>query len=223
MPRIASAGAILLLAAAAAAAQEKLQYNVNWPTGLSLGEVTLSAASVGAEWDLKLAIDASIPGFVIRDSFTSRVSNAFCSAAFEKDSTHGARRSVEKSVFDKSRGVVVRETLKGGGKSETPFTGCARDALAFLYHLRQELEAGRIPPPQTVFFGAAYQAKLQFRGAERVKVGEERIEADHITATLKGPASDLTFDLFFARDSGRTPVLVRVPFSMGVFSMELQR
>ena len=31
------------------------------------------------------------------------------------------------------------------------------------------------------------------------------------------------FDLLFARDPARTPVLIRVPLSLGTFSLELMR
>ena len=42
-------------------------------------------------------------------------------------------------------------------------------------------------------------------------------------ATIKGPASEMTADLFFAKDADRTPLLVQVPLAMGKFSMELVR
>ncbi len=41
--------------------------------------------------------------------------------------------------------------------------------------------------------------------------------------TVKGPATDITFDVFFAKDAARTPALVKVPLELGTFSMELVR
>jgi hypothetical protein len=39
----------------------------------------------------------------------------------------------------------------------------------------------------------------------------------------RGPASGIDFDVFFARDAARTPILVRVPLPLGALSMELAR
>jgi hypothetical protein len=49
------------------------------------------------------------------------------------------------------------------------------------------------------------------------------VEADRMVANLKGPASEHTFEMYFARDAARTPVLVKLPLAMGSFSMELVR
>jgi hypothetical protein len=44
-----------------------------------------------------------------------------------------------------------------------------------------------------------------------------------MAVTLKGPATDTTFEIFFAKDTTRTPLLVRVPLALATFSMELVR
>jgi len=44
-----------------------------------------------------------------------------------------------------------------------------------------------------------------------------------VLVTVKGPASETAFEMFFARDAARTPLLVRVPLSMGTFLLELTR
>ena len=36
---------------------------------------------------------------------------------------------------------------------------CAKDALTFLYYVRRELSQGRMPPQQTMFFGASYEIR----------------------------------------------------------------
>jgi hypothetical protein len=74
-----------------------------------------------------------------------------------------------------------------------------------------------------VFFGAAYDVKVDFRGTETIKVGDSSMEADRVSVSLHGPASDLTFTAFFAHDAARTPVLFQVPLAMGTFSMELAK
>jgi hypothetical protein len=47
--------------------------------------------------------------------------------------------------------------------------------------------------------------------------------ADRLIVTVKGPASEMSFEIFFARDPARTPVIIRVPLSPGMFSLELAR
>jgi hypothetical protein len=211
----------LCLAAAAAAQQpENLSYSINWPSGLSLGEGSITAVRSGHHWDLSLKLEATIPGFPLRDEYHARASDGLCSVTFEKQSTHGSRIASEKSTFDAERKIVRRETSKGGS-SETPIANCAKDALSFLFFVRKELAQGRIPPAQTIFFGAPYQASLKSSGAEQVKLGDQRVEADRLSVTLKGPASETTFDISFARDPARTPLVIRSQFAMGSFSMEL--
>lgn len=209
-----------LALAAPAQQRESLAYSINWPSGLSLGEGSISAVSTGPYWDLALKLEAVIPGYPIRDEFRSRVGDGLCSVSFEKDSTHGSRVTSEKSVFDAEKKLLKRETSKGG-KSESAIAACAKDALAFLFFLRKELAQGRLPPAQTVYFGAAYQATLKFVGTHQVKLGDNRVEADRLTVSLKGPASTTNFDISFARDATRTPLVIRSQFAMGSFSMEL--
>ena len=100
---------------------------------------------------------------------------------------------------------------------------CAKDALTFIYFLRRELAAGRLPQQQKVYYGGAYAVSVKFVGNERVVIGSEASEAEKITATIKGPASEFTADLFFAKDATSTPLLVRVPLKVGQFSLELIR
>jgi hypothetical protein len=46
---------------------------------------------------------------------------------------------------------------------------------------------------------------------------------DRLASSVHGPSSNLDFDLLFARDAARTPVLIRVPLALGTFSLELIR
>ena len=208
--------------------EETLHYNINWPSGLSLGEAVTTAVKVksggpeGDRWKLGFQLDAAVPGFQVVDRLTSLTSETLCSVEFEKDSTHGKRIAKEKTTVDPDTGVATRETLNGG-KSEIPVGTCVHDALSFLYFLRNELAQGRIPPAQTILFGAPYQIRLEYGGARTVPIGGVGTEADRLVASLKGPASQSTFELYFARDAARTPLLIRVPLAMGSFSMELVR
>jgi hypothetical protein len=203
-------------------AEEVLTYNINWPSGLSLGEGSLRARKGAGGWEFELELSAAIPGFSVVDRYRS-VSNAqLCSVEFEKDLTHGARKTREKTVFDYRAGKAIRTTTNGG-TSETSIPSCARDALNFLFYSRGELAQGRVPPAQAILFGALYQVRLDYTGSQVIKVNEAPTQVDRVGVALKGPSSDIQFEIFFAREAARTPVLVRVPFSMGTFSMELVR
>jgi hypothetical protein len=208
---------------AQSAGGEALNYTVNWPSGLSLGEARLEAQRAGTRWQFSFTLEAALPGFTVRDRYQSIADEGGCSLELEKQFAHGLRKGHERTTFDQQAAAATRETLEGGGKSEMTLGPCAKDALAFLFYLRRELGQGRLPPPQTVYFGAAYQMRLEYGGAQTVPVGEERIEADRLAVTVKGPASEHRFEVFFARDAARTLVLARAPFQMGTFSMELVR
>jgi hypothetical protein len=203
-------------------ASETLHYNINWPSGLSLGEAQLSANKGGSGWSLAFQLDAGIPGFTVADRFQSTASEEFCSSKFQKDFTHGKRKSKETITFDAAHSTATRQT-EGGGKSELTTPACARDALSYLYYVRRELSQGRIPASQPVFYGAPYQIRLEYAGSQRIKVGDSPVEADRMVANLKGPASEHSFEIFFARDAMRTPLLIRVPLPLASFTMELVR
>jgi hypothetical protein len=165
-------------------------------------------------------MDAGLPGFRVLDHYVSLTTSRLCSIEFQKRFEHGPRKADERSTFDHDSNRVKRETVRGGS-SEMETGPCPRDALAFLQFLRRELSAGRIPPPQTVYFGAPYEVRVQYRATETMVVGDERVETDGLDVTLKGKASEHRIQLNFARDEARTLVRVKVPFSMGLFSMEL--
>jgi len=205
---------------------ETLRYAVRWPTGVSLGEAHMGAArsKAGAveRWTFEFGLAASVPGFAVDDSYHASASLDLCSATFEKETAHGSRKTHERIEFDDHAGIARRETL-GAGKSDVPISQCGRDALTFLYFARRELGQGRVPPPEDVVLGAKYNARLEYTGEQTIKVGGKPAITDRVIATLRGPASEISFEMFFARDPARTPLLIRVPLSLGVFSMELSR
>ena len=64
--------------------RESLHYTINWPSGLSLGEATLGVQADGSglvdpssgvgppiTWTTSMDIDASVPGFAVRDHYKS--------------------------------------------------------------------------------------------------------------------------------------------------------
>jgi len=205
---------------------EQLSYSINWPSGLSLGESHLNAASGKASEDaptrlhFEFGVDAAVPGFQVLDRYQASATPDFCSVDIEKKTQHGKKKGDEKTTFDQQAGTASRET-EGGGKTELQISSCAKDALTYLYYVRHELAQGRLPAPQTVYFGAPYQVRLEFAGTQSIRIGDSRVDADRLTGSAKGPSSEVSFEVFFLKDASRTPALVRVPLSLGVFSMEL--
>ncbi len=74
----------------------------------------------------------------------SDAGGTFCSAEFEKSTSHGSKKVNDKETFDSETGTVTRGA--GAGKSEMSGPACSKDALTFLYFVRQELSQGRLPP-----------------------------------------------------------------------------
>ena len=207
-------------------ANESLRYSVNWPSGVSLGEATLSASSsregnAPERMHFQFELDAGVPGFAVSDRFRSAASGSFCSAEFQKTTSHGSKRVDDKETFDPGTGTVTRGS--GSGQAEISANACGKDALAFLYFVRQELSQGRVPARQTVFFGAPYEVRLNLAGTENVKIGNKPVDTDHVKVSVDGPSSSINFDVFFLQDKARTLALVRVPLALGTFSMELAK
>jgi hypothetical protein len=95
--------------------------------------------------------------------------------------------------------------------------------LTLLFYARRELGQGRVPPAQQVLYGGLYQARLDYAGAQMIQVAGKPVQTDKIVCGLKGPSSNLQFEIYFARDPARTPLLFKVPLAVGKFSMELVR
>jgi hypothetical protein len=208
------------------ASSEALNYSINWPTGLSLGEAKLSTARRttpdGPRVETSFHLDASVPGFPVLEDHRSTADGEFCSVEFIKQYTHGRHKADETLSFDQSARKATRET-KGGGKSEINTPPCAKDALSYIGFIRRELAAGRLPPHQPVYYGAAYDVKVEFTGTTAVKLGEASLDADKIIVSLKGPTTEISIEVYFSKEPARVPVLVRVPLVLATFSMELVR
>ncbi|HYV62681.1 MAG TPA: DUF3108 domain-containing protein [Bryobacteraceae bacterium] len=221
---------ILCVAFLASASGEVLHFTINWPSGLSLGEASLRSDRTGEGtaatpgWDFELNLDASVPGFAIRDQYRSTANLDFCSEQLQKKISRGTRKNEERVTFDPNKNTAIREGVRDdrtGGRTEISVPSCARDALTLLQFVRKELAQGRLPPQQPAILGAAYNVRLEFLGSTPVRLGNQQIEADRFRTSIKGPASDLTLELFFAHDAVRTPVMVKIPLSLATFTVEL--
>ncbi len=222
---------LVFLAVLASVRAETLHYAIDWQSGLSLGEATLSSGQSTyvvngvntPRWNFDLDIDAGVPGFAISDHYTSSAGGTagasagaeICSTRLDKTVHRGSHKNEEALVFDQEHNTVTR-----GGR-EISVSSCARDALSFLQFVRQELAQGRLAPQSTVYLGAGYNVRLEFAGTEQVKKLGKAVDADKLHATIKGPASDLAVDIFFGKDEARTPLAARIPLPLGIFSVEL--
>jgi hypothetical protein len=56
-----------------------------------------------------------------------------------------------------------------------------------------------------------------------IPVSGKPVTTDHVNVSVKGPASDFTFEIYYARDPARTPLLIKIPVSVGTVSLELVR
>jgi hypothetical protein len=206
--------------------EESLHYTINWPSGLSLGEANLTAHKTATGWDFSVTLDASVPGFAVKDEYTSSMTAGYCSTELKRNILHGGKTSREKTVFDQEHGTAHRATElpSNGGFSDVKTGPCGRDALAFLYFARKELGQGRVPPAQQVFFGSAYSVNQTYTGAQTITLADKKPEVtDHLVFAVKGPKAEFTVEVFYARDAARTPLLVRIPQAAGTLSMELVR
>ena len=102
----------------------------------------------------------------------------------------------------------------GGAPSEVPPPPGPRS-----YFTRREMGQGRVPPASTIVMGGPYEIGLEYKGEEPVRGAI----SDRLAISLRGPSSNVAFELLFARDAARTPSLARTPLPVGVFSLELSR
>jgi len=119
--------------------------------------------------------------------------------------------------------VAHRETLPKGGTGDFSIPACPRDALVYLYYARMELGQGRIANAADVYFGSTYSVTLHYAGEATVTIDDKPLVADRVTVSVRGPKADVSAEAYFARDAARTPLMVKLPLSMGTFSLELVR
>lgn len=206
---------------------ETLRYRVNWPGGRSLGDVTVTAhQTTGGGWDFEMSTSVQVPIVPMSDTYKSSTAGAdFCSSTLQREISHGAKKVIEKTEFDQKTNQAHRRTVvpAGGGRSEFAIPTCGRDALAFQYFVRREMGQGRVPPTERVFFGSGYDVKMAYTGAQDIPMAGKPVVTDHLNVSVKGPASEFTFEVFYARDAARTPLLIKIPVSIGAVSLELVR
>jgi hypothetical protein len=205
---------------------ETLRYSVNWPSGLSLGEASMSAVHGDGGWKFDVSLDAGVPGFALKDKLHSATEgNDLCSLQLDRDLSHGAKKVREKTTFDQKNRSAVRTTVfpENGGKTDLDVSSCARDALAFVYFARREMGQGRVAPAQKLYLGSAYNVRMEYTGPVTIKSGDKPAVTDKVVVSAKGPQSNVNFEIYFARDAARTPLSVKIPVAVGMLSLDLMR
>lgn len=205
---------------------ESLDYVIQWPSGISLGEAHWKATNTGTAanpaWEFSMDFAADIPAFPLSDTYHSAAAGNYCTLRLGREIQHGSRKSSETTEIDTQTKSATRKTA-GGGESTFDVPDCVRDALTFLFFTRQELVNGHVPSPQTVLLGSPYQVKASNLGDQRITVGGHQLDAERVGFDITGPASNTTAEVFFAKDAVRTPLRIRIPLPMGAFSLELAR
>ena len=200
---------------------EVLRYEVVWPSGLTLGEAEFRAQAQTGAWAFEADLTASLPNFEIEEHHRAVADAGLCSQELTKKSKRGDRKTNEVVTFNQTAGTAKRETEGGGGVSTLDIPPCVRDALTYLYYLRQDLAKGRIPPPDDLNFGAQYAVTVTYAETRRVEAAGKSWDSDRILIDLAGPDSAHSFEVFFSKDASRKPLIVRVPFELGTFSLRL--
>lgn len=200
--------------------EEHLSYEVTWPSGLSLGQASFRTKAMAAGWEFEMTVQASLPTFEIQDEYRAKADLSLCSKESSKNAHHGDKKIHERVEFDQQANEAVRRTITGG-ESTFSIPPCARDSLTFLYFLREQLSVGRIPPPDDVYFGAQYQVSMTYLESRDIEISNKLYSADRILVDVSGPTSELGFEVYFGKDEARTPLLIRIPFEIGTFSLRL--
>jgi Protein of unknown function (DUF3108) len=228
-PLLPLTGVLLFVVSAAAAGptgfpftDEDLNYTITSPGKASLGEAHLHARHSGASWNFEFVVDAGIPGYQVTNNYRAEAGADFCTASFDRRTTQGARKTEENETVDHGRGMVSRVS-KDGGQSEIQVPDCVKDALTYLFYAREEMGQGRVPTAQKLLFGGLYEISPSYTGAPMIPMNGSQVQTDELVCTVKGPSASITFEIYFARDAARTPLLIKLPLAMGTFSMELTR
>lgn len=207
------------------ASGERLIFNLLWPSGITLGEAVLEASGTDQGIRLEATVAADLPQYRIAYTFTSLIDEQLCSIRFSETLREGKNARETSFEFDQ-RNHLVRRT-RAGQTTESPIPACARDPLALLYHFRKQLAFNQLPVGTLEAVGAFhlgedYSVRYEPITPETVKLGTKQWEGDRFLVTARGSDGDHSFEMWVRPDTSRTPVAIRVPFSLATFSAELQ-
>jgi hypothetical protein len=207
------------------ASPEKLNYNLIWPSGISLGEAVLQASRGGNQIRLEATVIADLPQYHVAYTFTSVTTEEFCSIRFRQVLHEGGGTVDDAYEFDQQKHQVRR--IRNGRATTASISDCARDPLALLYFFRQQLALGKMPvgTPEaagTFYLGGEFTARYDAVTPEGTQLGSKEPQGDRFLIRVEGAQAAPSFEVWIRPDPSRAPVAVKIPFSLGEFSAELQ-
>jgi hypothetical protein len=202
---------------------EDLNYSIVWPSGINLGEAHLHATHTGQDWNLSFTYEAAVPGFPVKDTYKSQITADYCSTVFNRSTTHGSRSSEEQETIDRDHGTATRLNPKTGASVTIQAPACLKDALAYLFYSRFEMGQGRVPAAREFLFGDVHAIRVNYTGAPMITMNGKQVQTDMVTCGIQIGSNQYSFDVYYARDAARTPLLITVPLPVGKVSMELVR
>lgn len=203
------------------ASGETLRYEIVWPSGLRLGDAEFRANSNLTGWAFAADLSASLPAIIVDDKYQSSTDSSLCSTKFAKQVIHGKHKQNEEVEFDQDANRALRRNLANGTTQNLVVPPCARDALAYLYYLRQDLSHGRVPPPDDFNSGTQMQISVSYVETREIEAGGKKQDADRLLIYVTGGEKPINIEVFLAKDDARTPLLLRVPLELGTFSLRL--
>ena len=207
------------------ASPEKLNYNLLWASGISLGEATLQASRGGGQIFLEATVIADLPQYHVAYTFSSVTTEQLCSLRFRQTLREGRRTTEDVFEFDPQKHEARRTR---NGRTTTAAVGeCPRDPLALLYFFRQQLALGKVPvgTPEAAgkfHLGEDYTVHYDAVTPEGVPLGGKEPPGDRFLIRAEGTSGGQSLEVWIGTDAVRLPVAVKIPFSMGTFSAELQ-
>ena len=200
---------------------ERLVYRLLWASTLPLGEAVLQASSSGTELRFAATVEAELPQYNIRYSFSSTATEeGLCSLQFHQKISEGGRNWEESIEFDQRNRQAKR--TRGGQTTTVSVPECARDPLTFLYYYRNQLALGKPLDSGTVHLGKDLDIRFEPAGQGFESVGRRKFSVDRFRVTYAGNNRGRTFELWLTADATRRPAFVRAPLSLAVFLAELQ-
>ena len=157
---------------------ESLHYTMNWPSGLSLGEATLSARKSGDTLGFRSQRQCRRPG-ICRERRDSLVGHAEpllhrTGARLQPRRQEDPREDhVRPEGRNRRRAPRCCRTAARAGKSSFDIPSL-RARCADVPVLRAaRIGAGPRCPRSTVFFGSAYTVSMDYTGAQNITVAEK--------------------------------------------------
>lgn len=199
---------------------EKLELEIFWPSGVTMGEATLQASNVKDMHFLSASMEVVLPQGRMLYKFTSTTDANLCSREFHQSVERGRKFWEEVTRFDSEAGTA---SVSRDGKTREIAAGkCARDPLAYLYYYRAQSAAGKHPSQDSLFLTGPLALTITAKGKEQVKINRIARQADRYQIAYPSETGPGTLELWLDGSARQTPVAIRLPLPLATFSAELR-